>query len=127
MFLLQKKPVLSTLYEFEDYAKKNLNEFQWRFIDQPATYGRTRRHNEAAFQKLKILPDHMVPVADFTPSLTVLSQTIDIPIGIAPSAYHKVLTKRGEKDTVKAARTHNVRLRLYTASMGTKGSQLPPQ
>ena len=83
-------------------------DLAWRFVNQPSTYGRTKKQNEAAFQKLKILPDHMVPVADFTPSLTVLGQTIDIPIGIAPSPYHKLFHKQGEKATVRAARAHNV-------------------
>ena len=64
----------------------------------------TLNDNVEAFDLLKLKPSLMQPdVDEVDVSTSLLGQHVNSPIGIAPTAFHKLLCPKGEIATAKAA------------------------
>ena len=64
----------------------------------------TLNDNIKAFDRLKLKPSLMQPsIDDINVSTTILGTKVDSPLGIAPTAFHKLLCPEGELGTAKAA------------------------
>ena len=64
----------------------------------------TLNDNVQAFERFRLKPSLMQPcVNDIDVTTTILGQEVSSPLGIAPTAFHKLLCPGGELGTAKAA------------------------
>lgn len=111
MSLVNKKYV--NVMEFEDEAKKNLTNNSYTYYRSGANGEYTLRDNSSAYSRIKLNPYVCAGLKDIDISTTVLGQKISIPIGIAPTAMHRMAHPMGELQTVSAAEKRGT---IYTLS-----------
>ena len=63
----------------------------------------TLADNEAAWQRIRLLPKVLRDVGDIDPSTTVLGHRVTSPILVAPTAYHRMAHEQGEVATARGA------------------------
>ncbi len=73
------------------------------YIEGYAADGVTRRENQAAFERIRLMPRALVDMSQASARATLFGETLDYPILIAPTAYHKLVHPDGELATVRAA------------------------
>lgn len=91
------------LLEYETLAAKHLSSMAWDYYASGAWDEITLRDNRAAFDRYKLRPRVLVDVSDRDLSTTILGQTWQIPIAIAPMAFQCLAHPEGEIATAKAA------------------------
>ncbi|CAH1226086.1 unnamed protein product [Diabrotica balteata] len=89
--------------DYEDYARKHLPNMYFDYFFDGAGQGKTLEWNKTGFNKYRIRPKYMRPVTNRNLSTTILGKPVAFPIGISPTAYHKLAHKDGEPATAKAA------------------------
>ena len=70
-----------------------------------ASYDDTGRDNADYLQKIRLRPRRMIPVGQFSTSLSVLGSNVTMPIGFSPVAYQALINPEGEIAVAKAAQT----------------------
>ena len=99
-------PSLETLFEYEDYAREKSTTNAWDYFTQYAAYDGTTRDNHDYIQKIRLRPRRMIPVDQFTTSLSVLGTEVSMPIGFCPVAAQMMINpEEGEVAVSKAAQT----------------------
>ena len=76
-----------------------------KYLFLKAAYDGTDRDNGDYLQKIRLRPRRMIPVGQFTTSLTVLGTTVCMPIGFCPVASQSLFHPEGEVAIAKAAQT----------------------
>jgi 4-hydroxymandelate oxidase len=76
----------------------------------------TLHENAASWQRLKLYYRVLASVGPRDLSMTLLGQKVSMPIGIAPTAFHKLACEAGEVATAKAARSAGVLFVLSSLS-----------
>lgn len=92
-----------TLEDVQHLAEAKLEEGARTYIAIGAGHEQTLRENTEAFKRIFFRPRIFMDVERVTTSTTVLGRTISFPIGLAPSAAHKIASLQGEIGTAKAA------------------------
>jgi (S)-2-hydroxy-acid oxidase len=94
---------LHSIAEYEKAAKEKLGPSLTDYIQKTAGTGKTFRSNIDVYSQYDI-----ASVAEATETqdtkVEVLGKTISAPIMIAPTAWHKMFTSKGEADTSAAAK-----------------------
>jgi 4-hydroxymandelate oxidase len=85
----------------------------------------TLRENTAGWERLKLYYHVLAGVGTRDPSTTILGQSISLPIGIAPTAFHKLACAPGEIATANAARAAGTLFILSSFSNTAMESVLP--
>ena len=99
-------PSLETLFEYEDYAREKSTANAWNYFSLYAAYDGTTRNNHDYMQKIRLRPRRMIPVDQFSTSLSVLGANVSMPIGFCPvSAQMLINPEQGEVAVSKAAQT----------------------
>ncbi|MFC9330459.1 alpha-hydroxy acid oxidase [Kitasatospora sp. NPDC057015] len=91
------------LAEVEREAQTRLPSELWDFIQGGSGGERTLAANLAQFGRYALRPRTLVDVSSCDPALTLLGSALDIPVGIAPMAYHRLVHEEGETATARAA------------------------
>lgn len=91
------------LFEYETLATKHLSPMALDYYASGAWDEITLRDNRAAYDRYKLRPRVLVDVSERDLSTTVLGQTWQIPIAIAPMAFQCLAHPEGEIATAKAA------------------------
>jgi 4-hydroxymandelate oxidase len=101
-------------FEFRAQSKlpKNVANFFFGGIGDEITL----KENISAFDRLKLLPRVLQNVENRSLSTTVLGQSVNFPLLIAPMAFQRLAHPEGEIAVAKAAREHNVIMVLSTLS-----------
>ncbi len=73
------------------------------YIAGASADGITQRDNLAAFERIRLMPRTLVDMSQATARSELFGTTLDYPILIAPTAYHKLVHADGELATVHAA------------------------
>jgi len=73
----------------------------------------TLRGNRAAFDRWRLLPRVLRGVREVSMGSSVLSQTVALPVLIAPSSLHRLCHDEGERATARAAKAAGT---IYTLS-----------
>ncbi|XP_028151481.1 2-Hydroxyacid oxidase 1 [Diabrotica virgifera virgifera] len=89
--------------DYEEYAKKKLPNMYFEFYYSGAGQQKTLKWNKNDFNKYRIRPKYMRKVSNRNLSTTILGKPVAFPIGISPSAFHKIAHVDGECATAKAA------------------------
>lgn len=105
-----------TLAEVETIALKHVNRITREYWMDGAGEGQTVRENASAFNQYRIRPRVLRDVREIDMSTTVLGQNVNIPVGIAPSGWHKMAHPAGEAATARAAKKLGT---VMGVSMGT--------
>lgn len=73
------------------------------YIAGAAADGITQRENRAALDRLRLLPRVMVDMSQASARTELFGQTLDYPVIIGPTAFHKLVDPAGELATAQAA------------------------
>ncbi|MBK8258487.1 MAG: alpha-hydroxy-acid oxidizing protein [Polyangiaceae bacterium] len=110
---------LLTVRDFQKAARKVLTKPAYDYYRSGADAECTLRQNEKAFRKYLLLPRVLVDVADRDLSVELLGHRFSSPIGVAPTAYHKLATADGECATARACAETGTLLTVSTLGTTT--------
>jgi 4-hydroxymandelate oxidase len=88
--------------DFERAARRVLTRNAYDYFRSGADSERTLRENVRAFDRLRIHPHVLADVTERDLSIELLGRRFPSPIGVAPTAYHKLATPDGELATARA-------------------------
>lgn len=104
------------LFEYEQRAKGHLSQMAFDYYSSGAWDEITLRDNRAAFERIKLLPRMLVDVSKRDLSVTILGETLQLPILIAPMAFQCLAHLDGEVATARAAALTGTGMILSTMS-----------
>ncbi|CAL9631539.1 L-lactate dehydrogenase [Streptomyces sp. enrichment culture] len=90
-----------TLGEIAGLARERLDPPVWDFIEGGAGEERTLAANTAAFDRMWLRPSVLRGASRPEPATKVLGRTWDLPVAVAPVAYHTLAHPAGELATVR--------------------------
>jgi 4-hydroxymandelate oxidase len=99
-----------SLLDFERLAERRLSHMAYEYVAGGAENETTLRENRAAFERLRLHPRVLVDVSGLDTRVTIFGQTLEFPILLAPTAYHKLVHPEGELATVRGARASGATL-----------------
>ena len=102
--------------DFRNYARERLAPAVFDHLDAGAGTNWTRDENRRAYDRFVIRKRLMVDVADTDLSVTVLGDCLELPVMLAPSAFHKFVHPDGELASGAAARAAGTAQVLSTLS-----------
>ena len=91
------------LCEFEMLAKARLSPMAYAYVAGAAADERTMRRNREALAEILLRPRVLVDVSRVDTRVPLFGQTLDHPVLLAPTAYHKLMHPRGEIETARGA------------------------
>jgi 4-hydroxymandelate oxidase len=97
-----------TLYDYESLARELLDAPTWDYFAGGSGDEITLRANREAFHRLRLRPRVLADDEPITTATSVLGTPIDLPVLVAPTAYHGLAHADGECATAmgtRAART----------------------
>jgi 4-hydroxymandelate oxidase len=97
---------MTTLLNVDDYecaARERLEISIYDYIAGGAWDEVTLRENRTAYDRWRFRPRFMVNVEKRDLSVDILGDTLSLPIGVAPSAFHQLMHADGELATARAA------------------------
>jgi 4-hydroxymandelate oxidase len=94
---------LLTLRDFDAVARERLDPVHYDYVAGGARDEITVRANEAAFQRISLLPRILRGQAKRDLGVTLFGEQISMPVLISPTAFHKLANPEGEKATARAA------------------------
>jgi (S)-2-hydroxy-acid oxidase len=94
-----------SLSDFERYAIEHLPKKAKDFFAGGACGEFSQRNNEAAFQRLRLLPRVLRDVSHCTIDTSILGDKISMPICISPTAYQKIVHPDGEIAMARASKS----------------------
>lgn len=94
---------LLNVYDYEAAAREGLDPATFDYVAGGAGDELTLEENLSAFDRWRLMPRVMVNVEHRDLSVSVLGETLSLPIGVAPSAFHKLIHADGELATARAA------------------------
>jgi len=90
--------------ELKRLARKRLPDPLFHYIDGGSDDEVTRRDNQLAFKKVKLIPEYLVDISRIDTSTTVLGQRIEWPVICAPTGMSRLFHPDGELAVARAAR-----------------------
>lgn len=81
--------------DFEGCSRDALDPGAYAWFAGGAGAERTRRENESAFGRRSLRPRVLVDVSTTSPATTVLGQEIELPVLVAPTAFHRLVHPDG--------------------------------
>jgi len=105
--------------DYRAYAKEQLDDATWHYIDGGSGDEITKNANRISFNAIKLRSRVLCDLTGATTATTLLSQPLKYPMLIAPMAYQKLLHEHGEVGTVMAACAQDVGFVLSTLASST--------
>jgi len=106
----------STLQDFEDEARRKLPRAHYDYVAGGAQDEVTLRANRAAFQGIMLRPRVLRGAFQGDLATELLGVTLDMPVLIAPTAFHRLAHPDGECATARAARDAKLLMIISMAS-----------
>jgi 4-hydroxymandelate oxidase len=103
-----------TLRDYRRPARRRLDPAVWDFVEGGAGSERTVAANRRAFGRVTLRPRVLVDVEQRDTGLDLLGARLGTPVGVAPTAYHRLLHPEGETATARGAGTAGA---LYVVSV----------
>jgi 4-hydroxymandelate oxidase len=104
------------LFEYESLAKQYLSQMAFDYYSSGAADELTLRYNRAACDRYQLRPRMLVDVSQRDLSISLLGQTLPMPILVALMAFQCLAHPTGELATAKAAQAVGVVMVLSTLS-----------
>jgi 4-hydroxymandelate oxidase len=99
----QSRDLPLDLSALEALAESAMSPMAWNYVRGGASDEITLRDNRAAFDRILLKPSVLCDVSRIETTLTLLGQTLESPILLAPAAYHRLYHPEGELATVRGA------------------------
>lgn len=96
-------PDIQSLADYTQQAIHHVEAQAWRHIEGGSDQHLTLQHNRAAFDALRLLPQHLADLRQAHTRCSLLGHTLESPIMLAPVAYHRLVHPEGELATMRAA------------------------
>jgi 4-hydroxymandelate oxidase len=96
--------------EFEAAARAKLTTMAYEYLASGAADEVTLRENRLAFDRIRLLPRHLVDVSKIDTSCTLFGRDHPFPILLAPTGYHKLFHAEGELETIRGANSSEATL-----------------
>lgn len=96
--------LLLNLHDYHRAARGKLRKEVLDYFEGGALDEITLRENTAGWERLKLYYHVLAGIGERDLRTTILGQSISMPIGVAPTAFHKLANEAGEIATAKAAR-----------------------
>ncbi|MBI3405248.1 MAG: alpha-hydroxy-acid oxidizing protein [Acidobacteria bacterium] len=93
--------------EFENFARQRLSKMAFDYVAGAAGDEITLRRNRESFSSIRLKPRVLRDVDKLDTRTEVFGQSLDLPILLAPAAYHKLMHPEGELATVRGANAAN--------------------
>ncbi|XP_077560746.1 2-Hydroxyacid oxidase 1-like [Haemaphysalis longicornis] len=93
-----------SIEEIERLAMEKAEPQVRTYIQMGAGRSLTVRENRRAFDRWRFLPKVLAGVSENTTQVTLLGRTVTMPVGISPSAAHKVVHPDAELGVARAAK-----------------------
>ncbi|MFI5909576.1 alpha-hydroxy acid oxidase [Dactylosporangium sp. NPDC051541] len=100
---MRSGPVLLTASDYRHSAAQVVAPDVWDFIEGGAEDERTLTANLRAFERIRLRPRMLTGVADADTGLSLFGTRYATPIGVAPTAYHRLIDAEGEVATARGA------------------------
>jgi hypothetical protein len=97
-------PEPAGLLDYEPLARRHLPEMAFEYVVGGAESEVTLRENRSAFERLRLHPRVLVDVSHLDTRTVLFGETLEFPILLAPTAYHKLVHPEGEIATARGAR-----------------------
>jgi len=94
---------LLTAADFAVAGRKRIDPIVWDFVEGGAGSEITLEANRRMFDNLEIEPRALVDVSTCDTKSRIFDATLPTPIGIAPTAYHRMVWDEGEIATAQGA------------------------
>lgn len=107
---------LINLFEYESLAKQCLSQMAFDYYSSGAIDELTLRYNRAACARYQLRPRMLIDVSQRDLSISILGQSLPMPILIAPMAFQCLAHPEGELATAKAAQELGAVMVLSTLS-----------
>lgn len=98
---MPSKPV--SVLEYEPLARKRLTRMAYDYVAGGSADEISLRRNRESFDHLLLRPRVLVDISQLDTRVQLFGQTLDFPILLAPTAYHKLVHPRGELATLEGA------------------------
>lgn len=92
-----------SLQEFEPLAQACLSEMAYAYISGAAADELTMRANYEDWKAIRLCPRILTDVSDIGLRIELLGQSFELPVLLAPAAFHRFCHPEGELATVKGA------------------------
>ncbi len=92
-----------TASDYQHLARDLVDPDVWDFIEGGAESERTLDANVAAFDRFRLRPRVLTDVSTIDTAVSVLGADLATPIGVAPTAYHRLVDPEGEVATARGA------------------------
>ncbi|MFC9328937.1 alpha-hydroxy acid oxidase [Kitasatospora sp. NPDC057015] len=89
--------------DYRDQARGRLDSRVWDFIEGGAGTERTVEANRRAFDRVTLRPRVLVDVSACDTTTELLGAPLATPVGVAPTAYHRLAHPDGEVATARGA------------------------
>ena len=97
-------PLLLSVHDYHRAARGELPKEVLDYFEGGALNEITLRENIAGWGRLKLYYHVLAGIGERDLRTTILGQSISMPIGVAPTAFHKLANEAGEIATARAAR-----------------------
>jgi 4-hydroxymandelate oxidase len=91
------------LYDYERLAPGRMSEMAWEFVSSGAADELTCRWNREAYQRIRLLPRHLVDVSNLDTRVRLFGTEMPHPVLLAPVAYQKLMHSEGELGSARGA------------------------
>jgi (S)-2-hydroxy-acid oxidase len=103
---MTRQPV--NIKEFEASAKEKMETLAFHYYAGGAGDEETLRENQSAFLRYVLRPRVLVDVSKISMETTLLGQRVSMPLGMAPTAFHRLAHPDAEVASARAAARANV-------------------
>lgn len=107
---------LLNLREFEPLAREQLSQMAYEYYANGANDGLSLHENELAYQRIFLRPHMMMGNAQRSMQTTILGQSMNAPILIAPMAYMMMAHPDGESAMARAAASRGIHMVVSTSA-----------
>jgi len=104
------------IFDYEQLARKGLNSKIADYISAGACNELTLQRNVDAFSQCYIIPRVLNDVSQINTKTTLINQNLNLPLMIAPTAFHRIVHPDGELAVVRAAASKNINMIVSTMS-----------
>uniref|UniRef100_UPI00185D76EE alpha-hydroxy acid oxidase n=1 Tax=Ramlibacter sp. TaxID=1917967 RepID=UPI00185D76EE len=115
-------PGVATLDDYAQHARRALEAPVWAYLDGGAADEITRRDNEQAWQRLRLLPRVLRPMAGGHTRVQLLGRTLEHPLLVAPMAFQTLAHPDGELAVACAAAAQQAGLVVSTQASTDLGA-----
>lgn len=110
---------LLSVPEFEEHARGCMPAMAYEFLASGAADENTLRWNREAFDRIRLRPRVLQDVTSVDTSVSLFGRTHELPIILAPIAYHRALHPDGELATAQGAGASATTWVISTATTAT--------